>query len=190
MVETVHVRRFGAGQQSVKPANSSRRLLAAFDFATASHFRAIVFLVLCCIVLFVPGFVTIPAGDRRALIPVVPIDDGPPDISSTVVLRLLPSTNSPLDYVLGFPHHAAALILDGRRPHPSTAALADRCFHLNASGPDGAWFRIEYSTNLRDWIPICNNQVIQGSIDFVDPDAQTDSSRLYRAVPINGPPAD
>jgi 4-amino-4-deoxy-L-arabinose transferase-like glycosyltransferase len=48
----------------VKPANSSRRLLAAFDFATASHFRAIVVLVLCCIVLFVPGFVTIPAIDR------------------------------------------------------------------------------------------------------------------------------
>jgi 4-amino-4-deoxy-L-arabinose transferase-like glycosyltransferase len=64
MVETVHVRRFGAGQQSVKPANSSRKLLAAFDFATTSHFRAVVFLVLCCIVLFVPGFVTIPAIDR------------------------------------------------------------------------------------------------------------------------------
>src|SRR6476659_8375326 len=64
MVETVQQRRFGAGQASVKPANSSRRLLAAFDFATASHFRAIVFLVLCCIVLFVPGFVTIPAIDR------------------------------------------------------------------------------------------------------------------------------
>jgi 4-amino-4-deoxy-L-arabinose transferase-like glycosyltransferase len=48
----------------VKPANSSRRLLAAFDFATSSHFRAIVFLLLCCIVLFVPGFVTIPAIDR------------------------------------------------------------------------------------------------------------------------------
>jgi len=48
----------------VKPANSSRRLLAAFEFATISHFRAVVFLVLCCIVLFVPGFVTIPAIDR------------------------------------------------------------------------------------------------------------------------------
>src|SRR2546422_4984904 len=38
MVETLQPRRFGAGQQSVKPANSSRRLLAAFDFATANHF--------------------------------------------------------------------------------------------------------------------------------------------------------
>src|SRR5260370_28213659 len=64
MVETVQPRRFGAGQQSVKPANSSRRLLAAFDFATASHFRAMVFLTLCGMLFFLPGFFTIPAIDR------------------------------------------------------------------------------------------------------------------------------
>src|SRR6266576_4126859 len=64
MVETLQPPRFGAGQQPVKPAHSGRRLATAFDFATSSHFRAIVFLVLCCIVLFVPGFVTIPAIDR------------------------------------------------------------------------------------------------------------------------------
>jgi hypothetical protein len=64
MVETLQPPRFGAGQQLVKPANSSRRLLAAFDFATASHFRAVVFLVLCGIVLFLPGFFNIPAIDR------------------------------------------------------------------------------------------------------------------------------
>ena len=64
MVETVQLRRFGAGQQPVKPANSSRRLVAAFDFATASHFRAIVFLTLCGLVLFLPGFFNIPAIDR------------------------------------------------------------------------------------------------------------------------------
>ena len=64
MVEPSQVRRFGAGQQPVKPANSSRRLVAAFDFATASHFRAIVLLLLCSLVLFLPGFVTIPAIDR------------------------------------------------------------------------------------------------------------------------------
>src|SRR6267154_2257684 len=64
MVETTQVRRFGAGQQPVKPANSSRRLVAAFDFATASHFRAIVFLLLCAMLLFLPGFFGIPPIDR------------------------------------------------------------------------------------------------------------------------------
>src|SRR4249920_1829846 len=64
MVETLQPPRFGAGQQSVKPAHSSRRLAAAFDFATANHVRAVVFLVLCGLVLFLPGFFNIPPIDR------------------------------------------------------------------------------------------------------------------------------
>jgi 4-amino-4-deoxy-L-arabinose transferase-like glycosyltransferase len=36
----------------------------AFDFATSSHFRAIVFLLLCGLVIFLPGFFNIPAIDR------------------------------------------------------------------------------------------------------------------------------
>jgi 4-amino-4-deoxy-L-arabinose transferase-like glycosyltransferase len=64
MVETTQVRRFGAGQQPVKPANSSRRLVAAFDFATTNHFRAVVLLLLCGLVIFLPGFFNIPAIDR------------------------------------------------------------------------------------------------------------------------------
>src|SRR4051812_38915679 len=64
MVETLQPPRFGAGQQPVKPAHSGRRLATAFDYATANHFRAVVFLVLCSIVLFLPGFFNIPAIDR------------------------------------------------------------------------------------------------------------------------------
>jgi 4-amino-4-deoxy-L-arabinose transferase-like glycosyltransferase len=64
MVETVQPRRFGAGQQPVKPAHSSRRLAAAFDFATATHLRAIVFLTVCGLVFFLPGFFAIPPIDR------------------------------------------------------------------------------------------------------------------------------
>src|SRR3954462_2428375 len=64
MAETFQPPRFGAGQQPVKPAHSGRRLATAFDYATANHFRAVVFLVLCSIVLFLPGFFNIPAIDR------------------------------------------------------------------------------------------------------------------------------
>src|SRR5262245_26461369 len=64
MVETFQPPRFGAGQQPVKPAHSGRRLAVVFDFATANHLRAIVFLVLCGFVLFLPGFFNIPAIDR------------------------------------------------------------------------------------------------------------------------------
>jgi hypothetical protein len=135
------------------------------------------------------GIVTISAGQRSAAINVVPLDDGPPDITSTVILKLLPDTNSPPDYVLGFPRSAAAIILDGTRPRPPSAVLPDRCFHLSAAGPDGAWFHVEYSTDLFSWNAICTNQVINGAIDFVDPDAPNDNSRYYRAVPEANPPS-
>jgi 4-amino-4-deoxy-L-arabinose transferase-like glycosyltransferase len=36
----------------------------AFEFATASHWRSILFLTLTCLVLFLPGFFTIPPIDR------------------------------------------------------------------------------------------------------------------------------
>ena len=135
-----------------------------------------------------PGAVTIPAGERIAMIAVVPLDDGPPDITSTVILKLTPSTNAPSDYILGFPRRAAAIIVDGNFPRPVAALLPDGCFHLGASGPDGAWFSVEYSTDLQNWTPICTNQVVNGAIDFVDPDAPGIQNRFYRAVPMLNPP--
>ena len=131
-----------------------------------------------------PGSVTINASERAAQIVVVPIDDGPPDISSTVILKLIPTTN----YVVGFPARAAAIIIDGPFPWPATGILLDRCFHLNATGPDGAWFSVEYSTDLINWTAVSTNQVVNGSIDFVDPDAPDDQHRFYRAVPRDNPP--
>jgi hypothetical protein len=132
-----------------------------------------------------PGSVTVAAGDRSAQITVIPIDDGPPDITSTVILKLKPNTN----YVIGFPPQAAAIILDSNRPILSSSSmLPDLSFHMNATGPDGAWFHIESSSDLVNWTALCTNQVVNGSIDFIDPDAQNSQSRFYRAVPEAGPP--
>ncbi len=136
----------------------------------------------------IPGVVTIPAGDRSAVITIMPIDDGPPDITKTVILSLTPSTNTPPDYLLGFPRRAAAIILDSSGLPPVTALLPDRCFHLVMPGPDAAWFSLEYSTDLANWTAICTNQVVNGSINFVDPDTLSDQARYYRAVPITTPP--
>lgn len=134
-----------------------------------------------------PGSVTIPAGERSALITVMPIDDGPPDVNTTVIVKLAKSTNAPPAYIVGFPRAAAALIVDGNGPPPFTGLLPGSYFHLAIPGPDAAWFRIEYSTNLSQWTPVCTNQVISGSIDFVDPDAAGNPGRFYRAVPLGGP---
>lgn len=130
------------------------------------------------------GEVTIPAGHRRAQVTVVPLDDGPPDITSTVLLHLTPGTN----YLLGFPRGAGAIILDSQTPHLSNAMLSGNTFNLSASGPDGAWYHVEYSTDLLNWTPICTNQVVNGTIDFVDPDAAGSPARFYRAVPESAPP--
>ena len=138
-----------------------------------------------------PGSVTVPAGERRAFITIVPIDDGPPDVDKTVILTLLPDMQmNPLPgYVLGFPRRAAAIILDPG-PRPVSGMLPGGCFHLATPGPDAAWFCIECSTDLVSWTPVCTNQVVNGSIDFVDPDASGNPSRYYRAVPLTNAPPD
>ena len=130
------------------------------------------------------GSVTIPAGERKATVTVIPLDDGPPDITSTVVLKLTPGTN----YVVGFPSRAAAVILDSGSPRPITGIIGGDCFQLASAGPDGAWFHVEFSTDMLNWTSICTNQVVDGTIDFVDPDAQNSQARFYRAVPEAGPP--
>ena len=138
-----------------------------------------------------PGSVTIPAGERRALITIVPIDDGPPDVNKTVILTLLPDMQmNPLPgYVLGFPRRAAAIIID-QGPCPTAGMLPGGCFHLATPGPDAAWFSVECSTDLVNWTSVCTNQVVNGSIDFVDPDAQSNPSRFYRAVPLTNAPSE
>ncbi len=137
------------------------------------------------------GSVTIPAGERSAIIPVVPIDDNVAERNETLIIRLKPSAAVPPDYLIGMPAAAAVLIVDEDRVRPVGAAvLADRSFHLNANGPDGAWFRVECSDDMVSWTPLCVNQVVNGSIDFIDPDASTAARRFYRAVPEFSAPAE
>ncbi len=40
-----------------------------------------------------------------------------------------------------------------------------------------------YSTDLQTWTALCTNQVVNGAIDFIDPDAPSNQIRFYRAVP-------
>jgi len=134
-----------------------------------------------------PGTVTIPAGERSAAITVVPLDDGPPDITSTVVLKLIADSTG-TNYLLGQPRSAAGIILDSQSPRAVTGVMPGAAFNLAATGPDGAWFHVEYSADMIHWTPICTNQVVNGSIDFVDPDAATNPARFYRTVPEAGPP--
>jgi hypothetical protein len=126
-----------------------------------------------------PDFVSIPAGRRTARIEVTPIDDRRPEPIESVILRVLPAAL----YNVGRPDAAAAIIVDNDAPQPLTRALSDRSFHLRAEGPEGGCYRIEVSTNLRDWEPVCTTTVLDGALHFVDPDAGQNAMRFYRMLP-------
>src|SRR5437764_15305907 len=64
MVETYARPRFGEPRQPKNRVNPGSRLVGAIDFVAGSHVRAVAFLVLCALVLFLPGFFNIPPIDR------------------------------------------------------------------------------------------------------------------------------
>ena len=64
MVETFTRPRFGEPREPKNLVNPGNRLVRAIDFVTADHARAVAFLLLCGLLLFLPGFFTIPPIDR------------------------------------------------------------------------------------------------------------------------------
>jgi 4-amino-4-deoxy-L-arabinose transferase-like glycosyltransferase len=64
MAETYARPRFGEPREPKNRVNPGSRLIGMIDFVTASHARAIAFLILCGLLLFLPGFFNIPPIDR------------------------------------------------------------------------------------------------------------------------------
>ncbi len=64
MVETYARPRFGEPREPKNLVNPGSRLVRLIDFVTASHARALAFLVVCGCLLFLPGFFNIPPIDR------------------------------------------------------------------------------------------------------------------------------
>src|SRR5215471_2917448 len=64
MLETYARPRFGESREPKNLVNPGNRLVRAIDFVTVDHKRAVAFLLLCGLLLFLPGFFTIPPIDR------------------------------------------------------------------------------------------------------------------------------
>ena len=64
MAETYARPRFGEPREPKNRVNPGSRLMGVIDFVTASHVRAVAFLLLCGLLLFLPGFFNIPPIDR------------------------------------------------------------------------------------------------------------------------------
>src|SRR5580693_3878161 len=64
MAETYAKPRFGEPREPKNLVNPGQRLVRVIEFVTFSHTRAAIFLILCGLLLFLPGFFTIPPIDR------------------------------------------------------------------------------------------------------------------------------
>src|SRR6202047_2712898 len=64
MAETYARPRFGRQQEPKNRVDPGNRRCGVLDFATGSHTRAVAFLILCGLLLFLPGFFNIPPIDR------------------------------------------------------------------------------------------------------------------------------
>ena len=64
MAETYARPRFGEPREPKNRVNPGSRLAGVLDFVAASHARAVAFLLLCGLLLFLPGFFNIPPIDR------------------------------------------------------------------------------------------------------------------------------
>ena len=64
MVETYTRPRFGEPREPKNRVNPGSRLAGVIDFVSGSHLRAAAFLLLCALLLFLPGFFNIPPIDR------------------------------------------------------------------------------------------------------------------------------
>jgi len=144
----------------------------------------------------IPNSVTIPAGQRYALITIVPLDDANnTNRYDTVVLSLLAlptSFDSPLAYSIGSPGRAGAVILeDNILPitRPLVHSLTDNVIHISLPATNGMNFCLEVTTNYINWTSICTNTVLKGSAQFVDPDGSVNPNLFYRIVPVAQPPA-
>ena len=64
MAETYARPRFGEPREPKTRVNPGSRLVGVLDFATQSNARAVAFLLVCGLLLFLPGFFNIPPIDR------------------------------------------------------------------------------------------------------------------------------
>jgi hypothetical protein len=131
----------------------------------------------------IPNTILIPAGRSSGNIYVNALDDSLGEGTETVVLTINPvfcvalHPTPPDCYVVGTPSLAEIQILDNDPIPPNVPA-----FTINAT--DGQLFRVECSTNLVHWTPLCTNSVTSGTLHYHDPDAGKTPQRFYRAVPL------
>ena len=138
----------------------------------------------------IPNSVTIPAGQRHAQILIVPLNDKDSAyrLYDTVVLALTAPVpaNAPPPYLIGSPASAGAIILEENLlpiVPPTVQNLSDNSIQVSLPAANGTSFSLQTSADLVNWLPVCTNTVLKGSVQFIDPNGGSDPSKFYRIVP-------
>lgn len=136
-----------------------------------------------------PEVAEIPAGARSARVTIVPIDDQLAEKLESVVICLRPSPSASIlpTYVVGRPAEAGAVIADDDTPPIRCISLSDGVFHLCQPASDGQCYRIECSTDLREWTVLGTFTAIDGALRYVDAEGPAYERRFYRAIPVPCP---
>jgi hypothetical protein len=133
------------------------------------------------------GQATIPAGSRSVTLTVRPLADNLPEGTETVRLRLeeSPFMGPMIQYRIGRPYTAVAVISDGPWwPSPREMhciALPGGLRHVCFAAESGHNFRIEASSDLRNWETLFAAMSSEGAWHFIDIEDQP--RRFYRLTP-------
>ncbi|HXI50626.1 MAG TPA: Calx-beta domain-containing protein [Candidatus Saccharimonadales bacterium] len=135
-----------------------------------------------------PGLATIPAGRRSVLVTVNPLADNLPEGEETVVLRLEetpppgPEVGVVNPYRVGWPGVAVALISDPPAPpaRPRCVVLPGHLLHICFAAEVRHNFRLEASTDLRNWETLCDTWGSDGAWHYVDTEMENQGHRFYR----------
>jgi hypothetical protein len=138
------------------------------------------------------GLATIPAGHYSVRVIVRPLADDIVEGSETIILQLEPpppvSPGMPpaAPYRIGSQNVAVALINDSTSPPPPAAQclrldgdLMEICFPAEA----GHNFRIEATSDLRNWETLFDAVGSDGMWHFIDRDMPNHPQRFYRLTP-------
>ncbi|MBI4661389.1 MAG: hypothetical protein HY735_21410 [Verrucomicrobia bacterium] len=136
-----------------------------------------------------PGSVTIPRGEKWALLTLTPIDDDVAEATETVVLKLelppgVPENQASATYLLGRPDKAAATIDDNDSRRSACVRLHDGHFVVCMPGLKDQTVRIETSDDLMHWEVVETNTVAEDDLHFVDADSPKHGRRYYRVVRV------
>jgi len=96
-----------------------------------------------------------------------------------------PPPSIPVTYRIGWPGEAAALINDSPSlsAEPRCVLLPGRLMHVCFAAESGHNFRLEASSDLRNWETLGDTGSSDGAWHFIDPEIESHSRRFYRLTP-------